>query len=456
MTREVRLYGQLAKEFGRSHKLDVASTVEAVRAMETNYPGFTKRIKELGDAGYVYEISCGKKRREIGIDREDLAAPVSGAIFIAPVIQGAKSGGMFSFVAAAVLIVASFYFPPIGAAIGMSATTAAAVSTTMLHMGIALAIGGVIQLLAPSPKTGASSREASGMPSHLFNGAVNTAAQGHPVPVGYGEMIVGSAVISAGISSKEIPVNGSSSGSGSDYRANPAVLQATYGGNMYLDFTGEVINGVRAVGWFAGDGTKLAFDRENNVPKFAGVVNSTANAYTRLHNFRIVDKRGITRKVWMCFKRHSTDSRLAALAIATTDEAIKADALFTDYKFVAPNALIPNGVGVSSFIGGDANAPAYYEKDLSLVMNPSFTAPSNLTTELTTGTAGSFATKSGKALVFVQSAYCWMPQEVRDYLKTEEGSAISIYVQKLRSYDEDTGRYEVKTVSAGEIRINNQ
>jgi predicted phage tail protein len=36
---------------------------------------------------------------------------------------------------------------------------------------------------------------------------VNTTAQGHPVPVGYGRMIVGSAVISAGIDVDEIPVD---------------------------------------------------------------------------------------------------------------------------------------------------------------------------------------------------------------------------------------------------------
>ncbi|HCW20974.1 MAG TPA: phage tail protein, partial [Achromobacter sp.] len=35
--------------------------------------------------------------------------------------------------------------------------------------------------------------------SYNFNGPVNTSAQGIPVPVLYGRMIVGSAVISAGI-----------------------------------------------------------------------------------------------------------------------------------------------------------------------------------------------------------------------------------------------------------------
>ena len=41
-------------------------------------------------------------------------------------------------------------------------------------------------------------------PSTYFDGAVNTTAQGHPVPIGYGKLIVGSAVISAGLTVEEV------------------------------------------------------------------------------------------------------------------------------------------------------------------------------------------------------------------------------------------------------------
>ena len=42
--------------------------------------------------------------------------------------------------------------------------------------------------------------------SYTFSGPVNTTAQGQPVPVGYGRLIVGGAVISAGITTEEIPI----------------------------------------------------------------------------------------------------------------------------------------------------------------------------------------------------------------------------------------------------------
>jgi predicted phage tail protein len=73
------------------------------------------------------------------------------------------------------------------------------------NVGFALALGGVAQMLAPQPKmdAGAGSQEANS-PSYTFNGAVNTTAQGHPVPVGYGRLIIGSAVISAGVQVEDI------------------------------------------------------------------------------------------------------------------------------------------------------------------------------------------------------------------------------------------------------------
>jgi predicted phage tail protein len=75
-----------------------------------------------------------------------------------------------------------------------------------MNAGIAMAIGGVVQMLTPLPKSPNQEDRPDNKPSYIFNGAVNTTAQGYPVPVGYGRMIVGSAVISAGITTDEVPV----------------------------------------------------------------------------------------------------------------------------------------------------------------------------------------------------------------------------------------------------------
>ncbi|NRD60848.1 hypothetical protein HRD49_03720, partial [Corallococcus exiguus] len=69
----------------------------------------------------------------------------------------------------------------------------------LITAGISLVVGGVSQLLfAPPTATGPDEDDAN-KPSYVFNGPVNTLAQGHPVPICYGEMEVGSCVVSAGI-----------------------------------------------------------------------------------------------------------------------------------------------------------------------------------------------------------------------------------------------------------------
>jgi predicted phage tail protein len=59
--------------------------------------------------------------------------------------------------------------------------------------------GGMQQLLAPSPKGLSSKDSAANSASYVFNGPVNTEAQGGCVPLLYGELEIGSAVGSAGI-----------------------------------------------------------------------------------------------------------------------------------------------------------------------------------------------------------------------------------------------------------------
>jgi len=64
-------------------------------------------------------------------------------------------------------------------------------------LGVSLVLGGVAQLLTPTPKI--SKDEADPRKSFSFSGIQNTSRAGVPVPVVYGETLVGSVVISAGI-----------------------------------------------------------------------------------------------------------------------------------------------------------------------------------------------------------------------------------------------------------------
>ncbi|AHC48245.1 Phage tail assembly protein I [Achromobacter xylosoxidans NBRC 15126 = ATCC 27061] len=73
----------------------------------------------------------------------------------------------------------------------------------MFSMGVSLALGGVVQMLSPQQRALSAADRPENGASYNFNGPVNTSAQGNPVPVLYGRMIIGSATVSAGIFSED-------------------------------------------------------------------------------------------------------------------------------------------------------------------------------------------------------------------------------------------------------------
>ncbi|WAS56192.1 tail assembly protein [Burkholderia ambifaria] len=182
--REVRLYGIAGTRFGRVHRLAVSSTAEAVRALSVLIPGFRRFLLEARDNGLTFAVFNGRRN----LSEDDLDAPIGNdAIRIAPVIIGSKSGGLFQTIFGAALMVvgavASFYGQPWGA--------------QLMGLGASMALGGIVQMLSPQ-QTGLAGVNDNGT-SYYFNGPVNSAAQGEPVPLVYGEMVVGSKVASSGI-----------------------------------------------------------------------------------------------------------------------------------------------------------------------------------------------------------------------------------------------------------------
>ncbi|MCL9849879.1 tail assembly protein [Ralstonia solanacearum P673] len=186
--RTVRLYGRLGARFGRVFRLAVGSPVEAVRALCVQVEGFRRELATSHERGIRY--ACFVGRRNIGKAELELP-PGADDIRIAPVLAGAKQSGLFqTILGAAILAVA--YFNPGGFLTGPMVTAA-------YGMGASMALGGVVQMLSPQ-QAGLSVRDSpDNGASYNFNGPVNTSAQGNPVPLLYGEMVVGSAVISAGI-----------------------------------------------------------------------------------------------------------------------------------------------------------------------------------------------------------------------------------------------------------------
>lgn len=189
----VRLYGELGKRFGRTHRLAVKTPAEAVRALIANHSGFESHLMKSEERNVVYKVSVDK---EI-IDESSLRNPFSREIHIAPMIRGAGSAGA-KFIIGAVLVVAGIIIT------GASFGGAAAIGGYMINAGIGFMIAGAAQALVPVPKIGDPTERPENKPSYVFNGPVNTTAQGQPVAIGYGRLIVGGAVISAGIETEQM------------------------------------------------------------------------------------------------------------------------------------------------------------------------------------------------------------------------------------------------------------
>ena len=197
--RVIKVYGSLAKFLGqRSFRAAVSTPAEAMRFLVANFPGLREHMAEK-----YYKIGVGKIDLDVGDQPEQLHYPTgkAEAIRIVPVIGGAKGGGggLLKTIIGVALIAISFIPGLQGVAI---AGTKILVSTALLTVGASLALSGVAQMLTPVPKT--SYDETDPSKSYNFSGIQNVTRQGVPVPICYGEVLVGSVVISAGISAEDI------------------------------------------------------------------------------------------------------------------------------------------------------------------------------------------------------------------------------------------------------------
>jgi predicted phage tail protein len=192
----VILLGELGQRFGRRHSLAIASAAEAIRALAANFPSFERELVASGERGVGYRVLAGRE----SLSLKQLHDPTGvQRITIAPVISGAGGNGMGQILLGIAIIAVAWWNP-----MGWAASGAILSQATLYSVGTSMILGGVAQMIAPTPKALDPAERPENKPSYSFNGAVNTTAQGHPVPVGYGRLIVGSAVISAGIDVDEV------------------------------------------------------------------------------------------------------------------------------------------------------------------------------------------------------------------------------------------------------------
>jgi predicted phage tail protein len=191
MFRVIKVYGKLAKHLGqRSFKAVVSTPAEAVRFLLANFPELRALMREG-----QYMVSVGRSPLELGTNPELLHYPSANfeTIRIVPVVAGAGAVGRIIL---GVALVALSFIP------GFAAWAGPTAYALITGVGASLVIGGIAQLLTPTPKLGTSENDPRR--SYSFSGIQNVSRQGVPVPVIYGEVFTGSVVISAGINTEEV------------------------------------------------------------------------------------------------------------------------------------------------------------------------------------------------------------------------------------------------------------
>jgi predicted phage tail protein len=211
----VKVYGALRKKLGQCRfQFEADTPAQALKALCVNFPGLDKWLLDSEKEGVGYRVTIGKEK----ITEQTIpliVAPFSEreVFSITPVIAGA--GGLGGQIGIGVgLIALSFLLPGAGlfgatsifGATAATAGTAGALTTlgvALSGLGASLVLGGVAQALSPAPvqstTTTERGRDAAKFESFTFSGIVNTAKQGLPVPIAYGRVFVGSAVLSSGL-----------------------------------------------------------------------------------------------------------------------------------------------------------------------------------------------------------------------------------------------------------------
>lgn len=121
--------------------------------------------------------------------------PPGAVIHIVPRLAGAKPGGVFQAVLGAALIAVAWWNP--------AGWLGAAAVSGMYMTGASMILGGVAQMLAPKPKMSEMRQTDNGRQNTYFSSLDNMIANGNTLPVLYGEMQVGSRVISQEVSTAD-------------------------------------------------------------------------------------------------------------------------------------------------------------------------------------------------------------------------------------------------------------
>ncbi|WP_244599715.1 tail assembly protein [Escherichia coli] len=175
------------------------TAAEAIRALSMQMPGFRRQMNE---GWYQIRIAGEDTAPEAVYARLHEPLAEGTVIHIVPRLAGAGKGGL-QIVLGAAAIVGSFFTAGATLAAWGAAIGAGGMTGILFSLGAGMVLGGVAQMLAPKAKTPDYRATDNGKQNTYFSSLDNMIAQGNPMPVPYGEMLVGSRRISQDISTRD-------------------------------------------------------------------------------------------------------------------------------------------------------------------------------------------------------------------------------------------------------------
>lgn len=187
MLKTIKLYGILAKKFGKEFRLEVENTREAMRALCVQIPGFEHFMLHAHEQGLEFAVF----QDDQNISETELDMSTSAKVIkVVPKIKGAGGNGVLQTIVGAILVVVGIvmlYIPG-----------AQAFAPSVIAAGVGMMVGGIAQMLMPKIDNTQDQNQDGNKANKGFGGAVTTVAQGNPVPVLYGQREVGGFIASAG------------------------------------------------------------------------------------------------------------------------------------------------------------------------------------------------------------------------------------------------------------------
>ena len=197
MLKKIKVYGTLRKFLGQSQfEVDLNTPREAISFLVCNFQGIEEHMAEQ-----LYTIQVGAK-----VITEDLLnLNTKDDIKIIPIVHG-------NFLPILLGAGALFGSSAIGTTLLGSKLLATLATSALTSIGTSLVIDGVTQMLSPQQNnlspTGQDSLDPAALASNYsFTGLTNISRAGVPVNLVYGEILVGSIVVSNGVDTVQVEGN---------------------------------------------------------------------------------------------------------------------------------------------------------------------------------------------------------------------------------------------------------